>query len=402
MAEPIVLSNITFQAINKWTYTTRQHLTFLSTKDGSTITLSAYKSMSELGYWRLFVRDIGGVMYYKGKDIIGVDYVQQTFIDIQLQKYFNRVFDSLPNVDGDIEASKYLLGDHAQSIRNHIDDETRIEHIEPFYSYYQDKENRCGVRLEKSTRNEDLLNLSSKVQAAFPTPGVPELVYENYNFLNTYIKEEGPGLRELGIDEKISVTGDIYKIKLGTIEDKEIIFYFLLYSLQTSYQSTHVVVIDPAKVLPPSAPESRLPIIRKEYKNNIHSPLNIQYKFAPVFLTTSNDITSYGIYAKYILAGKYICKVLEYHNYCLPRNKKCTELYTYVGHMYENIYPYTLPIIQELAQKKKIQENTAAKGSGGAYTARLSKEKFTRVRKGGRKNLKRSKRKTRKTSKARV
>jgi len=70
--------------------------------------------------------------------------------------------------------------------------------------------------------------------------------------------------------------------------------------------------------------------------------------------------------------------------------------------MYENIYPYTLPIIQELAQKKKIQENTAAKGSGGAYTARLSKEKFTRVRKGGRKNLKRSKRKTRKTSKARV
>ena len=360
MAEPIVLSNITFQAINKWTYTTRQHLTFLSTKDGSTITLSAYKSMSELGYWRLFVRDIGGEMYYKGKDIHGVDYVQQTFIDIQLQKYFNRVFDSLPNVDGDIEASKYLLGDYAQSIRNHIDDETRIEHIEPFYSYYQDKENRCGGRLEKSTRNEDLLNLSSKVQAAFPTPGVPELVYENYNFLNTYIKKNlGTPWPDDGIEEKISVTGDIYKIKLGTIEDKEIIFYFLLYSLQTSYQSTHLVAEKP--VLPPSASGSiNLPIIKKEYKINIHSPLNIQYKFAPVFLTTSNDITSYGIYAKYILAGKYICKVLEYHAYCLARNKKCTELYTYVGHMYENIYPYTLPIIQELAQKKKIQEKSSS------------------------------------------
>ena len=374
MAEPIVLSNITFQAINKWTYSTRQHLTFLSTVDGVTKELAAYKSMSELGFWRLFVRDIGGRMYYKGKDIISIDYVQQTFIDIQLQKYFNHVLDSLPNVDGDIEATKYLLGDHAQSIRNHIDDETRREHIEPFYSYYKDKNNLCG-HLQKPTRNEDLLNFSSKVQSAFPTPGVPELVYKNFNFLNTYTTKT-----EFVYDiiDKISMTGDIYKIKLGTIEEKEIILYFVLYSLQTSYRAMH-----------PTDPY------------NIYS-INIQYKFAPVFLTTSNDITSYGIYAKYILAGNYICKILDYDYQCLPQNKKCTELYTYVGHIYENIYPYTLPIIQELAETKKIQENTAAKGAGGAYTARLSKAKFTRVRKGGRKNLKRSKRKTRKMSKARV
>jgi len=378
MAEPIILSNITFQAINKWTSTTRQHVTFLSTKDGSTLTLSAYKSMSELGIWRLFVRDIGGTAYYKGKDIIGIDYVQQTFIYIELQKYFNRVFDALPNVDGNIEAKKYIFGDYAQSIRNHIDDETRVELIEPFYSYSKDKGNRCG-HLQKSTRNQDLLHLSSEVQTAFPTPGVPELVYENFNFLNIYAPAAGSGF-PIYTEEKISMIGDIYKIKLGTLEEKEIILYFLLYSLQTSYKF----------------------IRRNKYQNNMYAPLNIQYKFAPVFLTTSNDITSYGLYATYILAGNYICKVLDYDIQCLVENMKCTELYKYVGHIYENIYPYTLPIVQELAESKKIKEHAAAKGAGGGYNARLSKANFTRVRKGGRKNLKRYKRKTRKVSKARV
>lgn len=366
MAEPIVLSNITFQAMNKWTYQTRQHLTFLSTVDGVTKELAAYKSMSELGFWRLFVLSEEGTKYYKGKDN-GMDYVQQTFIHIELQKYFNRVFSALPDANGNIEARKFFSGDYVQSIRNHIDDETRMEHIEPFYSYFKDKSNRCG-ELPKATRNEDLLRFSSEVQDAFPTPEVPELVYENFNFVNTYVIPGG--WYSFNKEEKISMTGDIYKIKLGAVEEKEIILYFVLYSLQTSFKERK-----------PNKPE------------NIFSPLNIKYTFAPIFLTTSTDITSYGLATKYVLAGNYICKILDYDQQCLPQNKKCTQMYRYVGYIFENVYPYTLPMIQALADTKKFHQ----------HNNWLSKAGLKRVTKaGGRKRVKGGKRKTRKASKARV
>jgi len=360
MAEPIVISNITFQAVSKWTYKSRQHLTFVSTTDGVTKELAAYKSMSELGFWRLFVLSENGSIYYKGKGG-GVDYVQQTFIHIELQKYFNHVFDALPNANGTVEVSKFSTGDYVESIRNHIDDEMRMEYIEPFYSYFKDKTNRCG-EVQKPTRNESLLHLSSEVQAAFPSPGLPELVYDNFNFLNTYIIPGG--WYSFDKEEKISMTGDIYKIKLGSFQEKEIILYFVLYSLQTSFKERN-----------PNKSE------------NIFAPLSIKYKFAPIFLTTSTDITPYGLATKYILAGNYICKILEYDHQCLPENNKCTEMYRYVGHMYENIYPYTLPTIEALANSKKFHQ----------HNAWLSKAGLKRVTKaGGRKRVKRGKRKTRK------
>ena len=55
--------------------------------------------------------------------------------------------------------------------------------------------------------------------------------------------------------------------------------------------------------------------------------------------------------------------------------------------MYENIYPYTLPTIEALANSKKFHQ----------HNAWLSKAGLKRVTKaGGRKRVKRGKRKTRK------
>jgi len=358
--KPITISGFIFLALKRWENSGRNHITFSSTTPDGVITeLSAYESSSELGFWRLFVfLSYDSSTYYKGlvnknTGFMGWDYVQQTFIHLELQKYFDEVYSKLPESENPFEYKKFkgemildqdpriritkmyekspnlyktLYGnipleeviqkeqkgkDEAiiqnkkiESIKNDIDDTSRIEKIEPFYSYSEIFTNRCGVSTD--ARDENLKALSKQIQENFPTLGEPELVYDNFTFQDSirvsYWSQAA---------DTTSLKGKIYKILLRSVDGNDIYLYFMVYSLKT-------------------VPYSRESI----------SPLIVANKCTPIFMTTTDKITQFGLYAKYVVAGNYICKIMDYTQQCLKTNRKCTMSYSYIGQIYDTLYPY--------------------------------------------------------------
>ena len=362
MPEPLVLNGIKFSLLNKWKQGAYIHITFLSTDAaGKTIRLCAYKSRSELGFWREFVLTEGiRPAYYKGAPIIitkemglpardypvnglssisGIDYIQMTFIHLTLQKYFNDNLAELAELspadaaeefkkymdpwnpanpldkpNGEAEKSQYAF---VKDIKAQINDEARQEKIEPFITYASNPQNWCGVAME--SRDKNLRIFSKKVERAFPTPEEPVLVYKDYTF-----EDRSP-------PDILSVIGDIYKIKLGAVNGKEVLLYFMRYNLDS---------------------ESSVGDI---------APLHLKNKIIPVLLTTSDSSTPYGLYSKFILAGNYICKVLNYTKTSLNTNIRCTSTYSLISGIYEKLYPYYTNLkIQELigaGKKRKTRKS---------------------------------------------
>ena len=370
MPEPLILNGITFTLLNKWKQGAYIHITFLSSdKRGETMRLCAYKSRSELGFWREFVLTEGiRPAYYKGAPVLitkemglpaqhypvngqssisGIDYIQMTFIHLELQKYFNDNLAGLEELgvpEAIAEFKKYMdpwnphdprdkpIGETEQlqyafvkGIKAHINDEARQEKIEPFITYANNPQNWCGVAME--SRDNKLRIFSKKVERAFPEPDDPILVYKDYTF-----EDRSP-------PDVLSVTGDIYKIKLGAVGEKEkrkeVFLYFMRYNLDT---------------------ESSVGDI---------APLHLKNKIIPILLTTSDSSTPYGLYSKFVLAGNYICKVLNYTKTSLNTNTRCTSTYSLISGIYEKLYPYyTNPKIQALigaGKKRKTRKRRATR-----------------------------------------
>lgn len=260
---------------------------------------AAYRSRSELGVWRLLFFNSNG-SFHKGR----YDYVQQTMIHFDLQKYFNEHYDSLRLVDSEIEKRKFMNF----GIKFHgIDNLSRIESIPIFNRYSENENHHCGKPYPN--RNQDLKHFSDELQTVLPTPGKPILVYKNYNFTDIE-----PG------NSTTRMNADIYRIVMGRIGDKSIILYFMLYNLSVNGEN--------------------------------YRPIDIQNKLGPLFLTTSLRATRYGVFEKYIVSGNYICKMLDYTQQCLATNLKCTIDYSFIGQIYENIWPYTHPTLQKLIEDK--------------------------------------------------
>jgi hypothetical protein len=117
-------------------------------------TFAAYRSRSELGVWRLLFFNNNGT-YHKGR----FDYVQQTMIHFDLQKYFNEHYDSLRLVDGEIEKRKFMNF----SIKyNGIDNLSRIESIPIFNLYYENENHHCGKPYPN--RDQDLKHFSDELK----------------------------------------------------------------------------------------------------------------------------------------------------------------------------------------------------------------------------------------------
>lgn len=66
----------------------------------------------------------------------------------------------------------------------------------------------------------------------------------------------------------------------------------------------------------------------------------------PLFLTVPGaKITIYGTYDKYILAGNYICKFLDYSDQCTINEKtkdkyKCNRTYRFIARRYNSLFPF--------------------------------------------------------------
>lgn len=319
--DPLIINGIEFSLLNRWSIVKSTHrhecVTFQSVNGGIKQRFAAYKSNS-YSFWRLLISDDSNKMFYKGS----VDYIQQTFLHLDLQKYINANYMQLEQV-----ADEYLKysnphfqvlpeenNDHPQprdsslfteveitqdlyrkSVISAIDSPGRIIELEPFNSYMKQEGNGCGE--VSAGRDSNLIALSEQIRAMLPINGKPALVYKDYEHS----------------DLEHSLRSDIYRIILGAA-DKDVQFYFMIFSFD-SFGAF-----------------------------NVHK----QNQFAPVFMTTNANVMPCGIYANYVPAGNFICKIMDYDWQCLESDVQCTPAYKYIADMYQNIYPFTTAALQGL------------------------------------------------------
>jgi hypothetical protein len=321
--EPLVIDGIEFSLLNRWTIvkTTHTHdcVTFQSFSKGRKQRFGAYKSNSYC-FWRLLILYDSNKKFYKGS----VDYIQQTFLHLDLQKYINANYEKLEQVDDEykkysdphypvlpeeyndhpfipeINATQFTAFEKAQdlyhkSVIEAIDDPARIVEIEPFYSYMRQEANGCGVR--SSVRDSNLAALSEEIRFMHGVNGKPELVYKDYEHS----------------DSEHVLRSNIYRVNLG----EHVHFYFMIFSFDSIGAF------------------------------NVHK----KNQFAPVFMTTNTHIVDCGIYANYVPAGNFICKIMDYDWQCLESDVQCTEAYAYIGDMYQGLYPFTDSALQRLLTK---------------------------------------------------
>jgi hypothetical protein len=285
-----------------------------------------YRSLSELHFLRLGTMNDN--VYYKGK----YHYVQQTFIDIRLQKFINKNISKIPCIDFDI--------DENYRIENHIDDKKRIEDTTLFN--YSDT---CGIPINYLEVLKIMKNISNNL-------------FRNFNFNNNRLIYK----YEIN-DEKTQFSYNIYSLNLKRLSETIKPNWILLY-----------MIIDFCKY-------DNSSFIIKAFDNNISPFQNLdtgkecKYTqfFIPVFLTTENSkITEYGTYNKYVVGTNYICKFLDYKKQCSYLEKFSNTCYlenkySIIADRYVDVYPFNeladtnlIKIIKEgNLTKENIEENLA-------------------------------------------
>jgi len=268
---------------------------------------SAYRSVSDMGFWRLCINDgpsIRNIHLYKGNPK-SLDYTQGTLLHLKLQKFINDNIlkcKSDKNISNDVcLKSKYII--------DNVDNDRMIE-IEPFTSYAKIKENTINVDNKKSeslvgwTINGRLKELSVKLKSddGFNT----FKLNIDYPFNNTYI-ENG---------DKLDLNGTIinYVFKNG------ITLYAYKYELN---------------------------VIGNESYNKVG--------LCPICMIPGNTtITEFGLYNNFISCGNYIGKLFDYSEQIMgdldstSKYEKFGKNYKYIGHHYENVYPYNETNIDEI------------------------------------------------------
>jgi hypothetical protein len=283
---------------------------------------AAYRSRSEMGFWRL---GLGYESMEKGY----VDYVQASFIHLDLQKYFNTIIQTIPippatnSVESlsipekiqyvkDNEAMnriplpgcRYSKKGKEDNIRNHLNDyKTRLIEIEELRPYIRERCSSTKVHEESFKEFSDFIESSP----LFDVESV-ELIYPDYTFAFE------------SSSEKLEFQADIYCCNF-TSNAK---LYFMKYDLTLELNYTPV-----------------------------RPPFIVTGNFAPLMFTPKTaTITEFGTYSHYIMGGAYICKIFDYNHPSQITRKEQKSMfafdkYTYVGNRYTNLYPYKYMQLKE-------------------------------------------------------
>ena len=339
-----------------------------------------YTSQSELDFNRLLYRefDSNGSYgpYYKGY----YDYVQQTLIDLRLQKF---IFESI-EYNGqlymkDIKMKDIFNKDYVKKeIKKFIDDKTRILNINPFLL----NKHICG-KIEASTNtlsNEDiyckiinnLQEYSDKLEEYFEIDE-PKFLY---NYKKDIMSRNGIGSKSEII---VYFNIDVFYIDLIDKNNKEnkYILYFMIYDL-CAFNSITFYIDAPTNLNPDLNLNLNLnPDIDPNSNSNLNPDLNqdidpnsnpeIKYKydnkqsnsyienkickyrnyFAPISIVPSNTkITKFGLPNYVVCTGNYTCKVLEYNEQCTKYENEnfgiTTTNYSFIGNRYNNLFPFNI------------------------------------------------------------
>ena len=341
-----------------------------------------YRSNSNTGFWRICVNKLYDTQFdyiYKGNN----DYIQQTFVHFQLQKFIN---DNLTNIkDNTLEdiktcnvhyMSKEFGFNRIKNIETHIDNKSR----KLFFDYYK-KINKCGQK----TYNPDELKKFSK------------LLYDNYRVTNLILIYENYNFEYGNKDFKYKINGDIYSVELiqtnkhnntlkknnnttlkknnslkknnntnhkhkktninNTFKKLDLVFFAKNSKFTNKTNNTiSSIPLDSSIPLVLYFLKYNLIIETTKLTKNINSKATTQTfynQYIPILLTNKNSrITKYGLYSNYIMSGNYICKVFDYTKQCsdIEKEKQCFGEYTYIGDRYNNLFPFEDEIIKKTKQ----------------------------------------------------
>ena len=345
-----------------------------------------YRSNSELGFWRLCVtksNSLQSLLWYKGT----ADYVQATFIHLELQHFINQNIQYVPKVQlDDIEKLSdcvcYINTRYCSSSNKlateHIDNPERIISEEPFsniQSYDDDARIYpigCG-RIPRGFTNDRikvvLEEFSEHLESEYKIENVSKVCFFSFNF------------------EKIMKSvGEIYcitlkrKIILKDSQTNNILIYFLKTKLD----------IDPSLITTPTL---------SQFTSNITRICSKEYHVFPFFITnTDATITNMGLYSKYIPSGIFICKLFDYYVYdqCTleeMRDEKCTQHYSYIGKRYDDLFPLneavekisetchmsTRPLSRESRKSRDSRESRKSRDSKESQKSWDSRESYETI-----------------------
>ena len=250
------------------------------------IELYFYRSTTELGFLRLLCGD-----YSKGT----YDYIQQTFINLELQGFINcldtaETIETVDSVLEPITLNPYTIYE--------IQDMSRQIFIPIFYNFTEFK---CGFKRREYDTREYLIELSEMIEA-------------NYR-----IVDNKPWFNYRRNNDKENIDVYVYETKLqNKTNDNEILILYWIYYNVKKFNGTEIDV----------------------------------QGSSPLFLTRNDShITPCGLYSKYIPSGYYICKVFEYNDQVDYSNevRPLDSNYSFIGRLYDGLFPYSeLPKPNEL------------------------------------------------------
>jgi hypothetical protein len=294
-----------------------------------------YRSNSELGFWRLCISketDLRNLILYKGET--NTDYVQATFIHLQLQQFINENISLISKVtlDDDAKIEECICYVNVARCR-HLNDKATREIIDwkriitrfPFaklqmYDIRMVKPIGCG-KIGDGVTDEDvrklLVDFSDNLEDLYDIEDVTFITTFSFNF-----------------DNIMNSDGEIYCIKLTAKDNNPLsdVNTVLIYFLKTKL-NIH------AKLLP------NIHMISSEYRNNITRICGEDVHVFPFLITNDKaTITPYGLYSKYIPSGIFVCKLFDYHGYdqCTEEERKfqkCNAMYSYIGKRYYDLFP---------------------------------------------------------------
>ena len=253
---------------------------------------SVYLSNSDLGCFRLCLKLRN---YIKGDD-----YIQTTFIHIKLQEFIYKYLDKLVESDTIfcLCRTQYLSNDDWDKIIDHIEDKSRQIEKEPFKTYSKFK---CGDIIDDvKIKLDDFSILLEKLYNYSDNEFIFNYIVNNINIYNIQFYK---------LKLKLKLKNDFY-------QDNIVLYYCNVYITQ---------------------------FLGKKLNNPTFYNL-------PIFLTIDDQITKFGTFNNYILAGNYICKIFDYTEQCMTtlsslfmvpeeKNNKCFNNYYLIGDRYDNIFP---------------------------------------------------------------
>ena len=267
--------------------------------------LPFYKTHSGLDTWRLYLPYHGG--YQKGPD-----YVQSNLMYLPLQLWVNVHHHEMPTLRiQTIEYDKTLresfmavMNDEARIINREIELPEEIAQS-LFHTYKKGKSfssylssPSCGKLTKLSSVTENEQYLSGLVSLLFRA-GREERVGSVYS--------------EVEMEAHFRFHQEIMRVPMNSLISffPDLTLYYSLYNMK--YQREDIKV-------------------------------ECNHYRIPLFLGT-DSCNEFGLFSSYLTIGNYVCKVLDYNSQVpsfIRDAYKCSSTYTFIGHLYNELYPFPL------------------------------------------------------------